>query len=216
MTELFINEKLNQLLELDYDVMPENPLNMIDGDEVQFYIETGDVVADLIDTLFDDDENAYQVEHDKYTNVSELFKGLSTIAKKQGKLIYPVTKYEHSQVKYYLGVDQGWESDVSGFILVDPERFEHNYNVNSKEEIEGYLDSWLNDYTNYANGRIYLAITYQLNSKHEIDNEIDCIGNLLPEDANSERLFDLCFLEGDFDDWKKATMRVTTSYISAE
>lgn len=216
MTELFINKKLNQLLELDYDAMPENPLDMTDEDGVQFFIKNGDVITNLVDTLFNGDEDAYQVEHDKYTNTNDLFKGLSKIAKKQGKLIYPVTKYEHSQVKYYLGVDPGWDSGVVGFVLVDLKQFKKNYSVNSNAEIEDYLDNWLKEYTDYANGDIYLAVTYQLNSKCEVECELDCMGNLFPDDANIESLFVLCLLGGDLKDWKKATKKVTTSYILAE
>lgn len=214
MTELFINEKLNQLLELDYDAMPESPLDMMDDDGVQFSIEAGDVITNLVDALFNGDEDAYQVEHDNYTNANGLFKGLSKIAKKQGKLIFPITKYEHSQVEYYLGVDQGWDCGVVGFVLVDLKQFKKNYSVNSNAEIEDFLDRWLKEYTDYANGDIYIAVTYQLNSKREVECELDCLGNLLPDDANLEGVFGLGLLEGCFEDWKKATKKVTTSYIS--
>ena len=78
MTELYINQKLNQLVELDFDDMPINPLEDVDG-SIKFFIETNNVVNDLIDNLFDGDEEAYQTEHDKYNNSSDLFKGLNKI-----------------------------------------------------------------------------------------------------------------------------------------
>lgn len=101
MTELYINQKLNQLVELDFDDMPSNPLEDIDG-SIKFFVESRNAVDDLIDNLFDGDEEAYQAEHNKYNNTSNLFKGLDKVAKKQGMLIYPITKYEHSLVNYYL------------------------------------------------------------------------------------------------------------------
>ena len=38
MTELYINQKLNQLVELDFDDMPSNPLEDVD-DSIKFFIE---------------------------------------------------------------------------------------------------------------------------------------------------------------------------------
>ena len=60
MTELYINQKLNQLVKLDFDDMASNPLEYID-DSIKFFIETPNVVNDLIDNLFDGDEEAYQL-----------------------------------------------------------------------------------------------------------------------------------------------------------
>ena len=39
MTELYINQKLNQLVELDFDDMPSNPLEDLD-DSIKFFIES--------------------------------------------------------------------------------------------------------------------------------------------------------------------------------
>ena len=59
MTELYINQKLNQLVELDFDDMPNNPLADVD-DSIKFFIETNNVVNDLINNLFSGNEEAYQ------------------------------------------------------------------------------------------------------------------------------------------------------------
>lgn len=206
---LFINQKLSQLLELDYNDAPESPLDMVDGG-VQFFIG-GDVREDLIDTVFDGDEEAYQAEHDKHTSVNGLFKGLYALAQKQGKLVLPISKYEHSQVQYYLGADQGWDKGFAGFVLVDTEKFISDYGDSA--EIESYLSDWLDKYTDYANGEIYQATTYKLNSERQIDHEVDQIGNLFPKEANVASLLDMGLLEGDLKDWKKATKKITTSYI---
>lgn len=215
MTELFINQKLNQLLEVDYDNFPENPLEMVD-DSLKFFIETDNVVADLINEIFDGDNEAYQVEHDKYHNASDLFEGLSKIAEKQGQLIYPINKYEHSQVKYYLGTDQGWDCGIAGFVVVDLKHYKQSYGLDDKTEIENNLDDILDGFTNYANGYVYCANTYQLNSKGEISDEMDCMNNISPDKANVEYLFEAGLLEGDLEDWKEATTRVYTSYVLAD
>ena len=108
MTELYINQKLNQLLELglelDYGGIAESPLEYV-NDSIKFFIESDNIVDNLIDNLFDGDEEAYQIEHDKHNSASGLFEGLNKIAKKQGMLIYPISKYEHSQVAYELGTE---------------------------------------------------------------------------------------------------------------
>ena len=215
MTELYINQKLNQLVKLEFDDMASNPLEDID-DSIKFFIETPNVVNDLIDNLFDGDEEAYQIEHDKHNSASGLFEGLNKIAKKQGMLIYPITKYEHSAVNYYLGADEGWDCGTVGFVLVNVKQAKENYGVTYKTKIENDLNNVLEAYTDYANGYVYCATTYELNSKGEEEDEIDYYGDIPSDDANIKGLFDLGLLEGELKDWKEAEEQVKTSYISAE
>ena len=215
MTELYINQKLNQLVKLDFDDMASNPLDDID-DSIKFFIETPNVVNDLIDNLFDGDEEAYQIEHDKHSNASDLFEGLNKIAKKQGMLIYPISKYEHSQVAYELGTEEGWDCGTVGFVLVDLKQAKKEYGFNNKTEIKNYLNILLEDYTDYANGYVYCATTYELNSKGEEEDEIDYYGDIPSDDANIKGLFDLGLLEGELKDWKEAEEQLQTSYIPVE
>ena len=215
MTELYINQKLNQLVKLDLDDMASNPLDDID-DSIKFFIETPNVVNDLIDNLFDGDEEAYQIEHDKHNSASGLFEGLNKIAKKQGMLIYPITKYEHSAVNYYLGADEGWDCGTVGFVLVDVKQAKENYGFTDKTKIENDLNNVLEAYTDYANGYVYCATTYELNSKGEEEDEIDYYGDIPSDDANIKGLFDLGLLEGELKDWKEAEEQVQTSYTLAE
>ena len=215
MTELYINQKLNQLVKLDFDDMASNPLEDID-DSIKFFIETPNVVNDLIDNLFDGDEEAYQIEHDKHNSASGLFEGLNKIAKKQGMLIYPITKYEHSAVNYYLGADEGWDCGTVGFVLVDVKQAKEYYGFTDKTKIENDLNNVLEAYTDYANGYVYCATTYELNSKGEEEDEIDYYGDIPSDDANIKGLFDLGLLEGELKDWKEAEEQVQTSYTLAE
>ena len=215
MTELYINQKLNQLVELDFDDMSSNPLEDVD-DSIKFFIESQKVVNDLIDNLFDGNSEAYQAEHDKYNNASDLFAGLNKIAKKQGMLIYPIAKYEHSLVNYYLGTDEGWDCGTVGFVLVDIKQAKENYGFDSKAKIENYLNSVLEAYTDYVNGYVYSAITYELNSKGEEEAELDCYGDIPADNANIKGLFDLSLLDGELKNWKEAEEQVQTSYIPAE
>lgn len=215
MTELYINQKLNQLVKLDFDDMASNPLEYVD-DSIKFFIETPNVVNDLIDNLFDGDEEAYQIEHDKHNSASGLFKGLNKIAKKQGMLIYPISKYEHSGVAYELGADEGWDCGTVGFVLVDLKQAKKEYGFNNKTKTENNLNNLLEAYTDYVNGYVYYATTYELNSKGEKEDEIDCAGDIPSDDANIEGLFDLGLLEGELKDWKEAEEQLQTSYIPVE
>ena len=215
MTELYINQKLNQLVELDFDDMPNNPLADVD-DSIKFFIESDNVINNLIDNLFDGDEEAYHIEHDKHNSASGLFEGLKKIAKKQGMLIYPISKYEHSQVAYYLGTDSGWDCGTAGFVLVSVKQAKESYGFNNKTNIENYLDDVLKAYTDYANGYVYCATTYELDSKGEKEEELDYTGDILEDDGNIEGLFNLGFLEGNLKDWKEAEEQVRISYTLAE
>lgn len=215
MTELYINQKLNQLVKLDFDDMASNPLEDID-DSIKFFIETPNVVNDLIDNLFDGDSEAYQIEHDKHNSASGLFEGLNKIAKKQGMLIYPITKYEHSAVNYYLGADEGWDCGTVGFVLVNVKQAKEYYGFTYKTKIENDLKNVLEAYTDYANGYVYCVTTYELNSKGEEEDEIDYYGDIPSDDANIKGLFDLGLLEGELKDWKEAEEQVQTNYISVE
>ena len=217
MTELYINQKLNQLLELglDYGGIAESPLENVD-DSIKFFIESDNVINDLIDNLFDGDEEAYQTEHDKHNSASGLFEGLNKIAKKQGMLIYPISKYEHSQVAYELGTEEGWDCGTVGFVLVDLKQAKKEYEFNNKTEIKNYLNILLEDYTDYANGYVYCATTYELDSKGEKEDVIDETCNISSNDANIKGLFELGFLEGELKDWKEAKEQVNPSYTLAE
>lgn len=215
MTELYINQKLNQLVELDFDDMQSNPLEDLD-DSIKFFIESRSVVDDLIDNLFDGDSEAYQAEHDRYNNASDLFKGLNKIAKNQGMLIYPITKYEHSLVNYYLGTDEGWDCGTAGFVLVDVKQAKENYGFTNKANIESYLNNVLEAYTDYANGDVYCATIYELNSKGEKEAELDYYGDIPADNANIKGLFDLGLLDGELKDWKEAKEQVKTSYTLAQ
>lgn len=214
MTELYINQKLNQLVKIDFDDMPSNPLEDID-DSIKFFIETRNVVDDLVDNLFDGDEEAYQDEHDKYNSANGLFEGLGKIAENKGMLIYPITKYEHSLVNYYLGADSGWDCGTVGFVLVDVKQAKEEYGFTYKTKIENDLNNVLEAYTDYANGYVYCATTYELNSKGEEEDEIDYYGDIPADDANIKGLFDLGLLEGELKDWKEAEEQVKTSYTLA-
>ena len=215
MDKTFINQKLNQLAELYYDNFSDNPIEYVDN-SAKFFIDTQNVTNGLVDNLFDGDEEAYQDEHDKYNNATDLFNSLNNIAKKQGKLIYPVTKYEHSQVRYYLGADSGWDYGVAGFILVDIKQAKARCGLNSRTAIKNYLDDLLKSYTDYANGDVYCVDTYQLDSKGGKKYVLEYFDGILPDNTNIEQLFDLGVLNGELKDWKQATTKITTRYIVAD
>lgn len=224
MTELFINQKLNQLAELDYDQMPDNPLDreddsikyFIEGDMTKYFTEPYGVVNDLVDNLFDGDDDAYQEEHDKYTNATDLFEGLNKIAKEQGELIYPVTEYQHSKVRYYLGSDEGWDRGVNGFVLVDVKQAEKNLGLISEGGIVNNINITLKEFTDYANGDVFILNVYQLNDKGEKEEDLDCVGSIILDNANIEGLFNLGFLDGDLKDWQEAKEIIQASYTVAD
>lgn len=173
----YLNPKTHQLITVTPAEEPENPLELdylTNGDsESAFKIvidkfNCQDIFNELANDLFNGDLEKFQEEHDKVNNTQDLFENLSIIAKQKNKLIYPITKYEHSEIQYYIGADCGWDRGACGYILVDQAK---NPAKNEKETIENYLNPILNDFSDYINGYVYDVSIEDLNEHNEPTNE---------------------------------------------
>lgn len=174
----YLNPKTHQLITVDYAEYPnQNPLDndyLTDGgDEAAFKfvinnINCFNVNAELTNDMFDGDPDAYQAEHDQFDNAHDLFVALQKLARQKHQLIYPITKYEHSAVQYYLGADSGWDYSACGYVLVDQSKNPAN---NEDETVKKYLQPILDDVTDYANGYVYDVNLFDLTENNEPDED---------------------------------------------
>lgn len=174
----YLNPKTHQLITVDYAEYPNrNPLDndyLTDGgDEAAFKfvinnINCFNVNAELTNDMFDGDPDAYQAEHDQFDNAHDLFVVLQKLARQKHQLIYPITKYEHSAVQYYLGADSGWDYSACGYVLVDQSK---NPAKDEDETIKKYLQPILDDVTDYANGYVYDVNLFNLTANNEPDED---------------------------------------------
>lgn len=222
----YLNPKTHQLITVTYAEYPNrNPLDndyLTDGgDEAAFKfvinnINCFNVNAELTNDLFDGDPDAYQAEHDQFDNAHDLFVALQKLARQKHQLIYPITKYEHSAVQYYLGADSGWDYSACGYVLVDQSK---NPAKDEAETIEKYLRPILDDVTDYANGYVYDVNLFNLTANNEPDEDD------VPEMyTNYGHNFDYDNLDqvlagfglGDKSDWHPAETIIRKSYQIAE
>lgn len=103
--------------------------------------------------------------HDKYNNNSDFFNDITKRMDKLGYIMYPVSKYEHSGVQYFLGVSSGWDTGTIGVIFAEKKKICEWFNVKKvtqkvRENVIQNFESELEVYTDYANGEgmIYVEI----------------------------------------------------------
>lgn len=223
---LYLNPKTHQLITVTYaEYDNRDPLTndyLVDGgDEAAFKfvidnLNCFDVTAELTNDLFDGDPDAYQAKHDQFDNAHDLFVALQKLARQKHQLIYPITKYEHSGVQYYLGADSGWDYSVCGYVLVAQSK---NPAQDETETITKYLQPILADFTDYANGYVYDVNLFNLTANDE-PNEDDnpemytAYGHNFDYDQLDQVLagFDL----SDKADWHPAKTIIRKSYQIAE
>lgn len=223
----YLNPQTHQLITVTYAAYDNrNPLTndyLTDGDDeaaFKFVIENlncSNIIDELTNDLFAGDPDAYQTEHDRFDNAHDLFVDLQKLAQQKHQLIYPITKYEHSGVQYYLGADSGWDYSVCGYVLVDQSKNPAN---DETETIENYLQPILADVTDYVNGHVYDINFFNLTDNNEPDEDD---GSVMAYTAYGHN-FDYADLDqvlAGFDltnqaDWHPAETIIRKSYQIAE
>lgn len=136
-----------------------------------------DEEAELIKTLFDDDENAYYIERNKFNNSTDLFKDLNKLAEKQGRWIVPISKIDHSIVNYVTGVVNGWDSGCCGFATVKINDVKNDYK--DRNDWIKSVNLFLDELNRSENGECYLVSLLDA----ENGNIIDSISGVFFDDA---------------------------------
>lgn len=151
--------------EFDFSVSEfDNPLTWFD----QWNVVTDNGYNELVELLGDYINDIY----DKHNNTKEFFKHVSKYARRQGLLLVPVSKFEHSSVKFTRGISQGWDSGVCGFAYLDIKDIKNGsrFSCKQRENELKSLDYALDMFTQYCNGDIYSISIYNTLTGDIIDS----------------------------------------------
>lgn len=97
--------------------------------------------------------------------------------------VYPITKYEHSGVAYYLGNKHGFDYSNNGFYIVT-EKTAEDIGL-KKEDFETCIENELEMYNAYANGSVYEFELFD-----EKGESVDSCGGFYNIDSVKEQLSD--------------------------
>lgn len=217
---------LKQVITVTYDDLAENPLTELDPEEfsrVRFYIDglnpnpnnkAQTATDSLVGELFAGDMTQYLQERQKHTNVTDLFHGLEQIARDKHLELYPITKYDHTDITYSIGTTRGWDQGVAGFALANTQDV-HLAGKTRQQIADKYITPMLEDLTDYVNGDIYYVAKYHLTSHHEISNDIlDAVQIYAHQTdyTNIKALLRDTGIDDHPEHWLPAETRVTTAY----
>ena len=149
--------------------------------------------------------------HNKYTDTQSFMDDITKRMDKLGYILYPVSKYDHGLVEYFLGISSGWDTGTIGVIFAEKKKIFSWFNVKKvtqkvRQNVIQNFESELDTYTDYANGTGMYSVEIEKFSgdqvescggyyehKHEHETIKQCF-NLA-----SELVSDL----GDLSDWKE-------------
>ena len=134
-----------------------------------------------------------------------------------GYLVEPISKFEHGQVVFSVGVSQGWDSGVVGLAMVNINDIKKEYETTVlskglKEKIHAILDSELDTYNSWANGYVYTVALIDFDG-----DVVDSLGGMIGyenEDNMIQEYIDY-WTEYNFEDFelKELQKETVTKYF---
>ena len=146
--------------------------------------------------------------HDKYNNNSDFFDDISKRLDKLGYILYPVSKQDHSNVRYFLGISSGSYSGTVGVIFAEKKKICEWFNTKKvtqkvREKVAQNFYSELEMYTDYANGYGMHCVEIEKFSGEQVEI---CGGYYKPDHETIEQCFDLALDLvsdlGNLSDWE--------------
>ena len=154
----------------------ENPL-----DWLEFWkTELDNGYNALVYLLGDHINNIY----DNNNNTKDFFDDVIKYAYRQGIVLIPITKYEHTGVSYSVGIENTWDAGVSGFAWYNRKEVTNNGRLTARKRKQ-MLDKLVNslDYHNqWCNGEVYNVSTYDTIEGELLDN----VGGIFNEDDTKD------------------------------
>ena len=182
-TEMVTKNKL----EITHDHDTENPRKLADM--------LGHFVTSERDYFSPDEkDNRY---HEAMVNTGENATSLKNhmelieeeIGKETIRAIFPITRYEHSIIRYIRGNQEGFDYSIAGFYIV--EKNEETKGMTNKQ-IENIIDNELETYNAWVNGEVYQYVLY--NDEGDVEDacggfyRLEDITEHLPKEWHEEDL----------------------------
>ena len=160
-----------------------------------------DTMSDFVDAYCGagTGNKAYSNHH----SLAGLFDELTGLFDKQGYYIYAINKFEHSEVRFSIGVASGWDNGLIGFIVVNKDTAKHTLAKAGYSDVANELDQLLDQFTDYANGYVF---QFELMDMEQ--NILDSCGGFIGFDYDKNGLLD--YVNGNLDhkttldDWTEA------------
>lgn len=221
----YVNESEKVFVKVDYDEFAESPrewsnlwsiltwtsrYNSIDNNP---YSDLDTFLADYLTEK--QIANLYKGE----PSTKEFFERIQKRFYELGYLIAPITKYEHGQVSYSVGISQGWDAGVVGLAMVNINDIKKEYGASVlskslKEKVFDILDSELNTYNLWANGYVYNVSLVSFDGGY-----VDCLGGMIGYENEEKMIQEYInnYTDYNFEDFKvKELQERTTSRYSVE
>ncbi|WP_056954069.1 hypothetical protein [Limosilactobacillus ingluviei] len=174
----FINWNERKRLIIDYDQNPESPRTSF-SNLMKFYTfesrryspdehDFNGVVQGLATLL---GEKVYTI-HDEENSTDSFFERVVKLALEKEIYLTPISCLDHSVLKYFAGVDYGWDTGCVGYMYATKKDVQNwfgngkNWQENAANAVEGELKT----YNQFVNGEIYMYYLY---------DENDCIEDQL-------------------------------------
>lgn len=198
MTEKYMNLKEQIVVRIEYDDCAESPRSWcnlgtlycwtrgyISPDECKY----PDAISFLEEIL---GESIVSKVHDKYTNTRDFMEEIVERMDRAGYILYPVSLFDHSGTRYFLGCASGWDVGTVGVMFASKEKIREELGCKKitkaiREKVKGIFEGELETYTEWANGYVYGYIVEDL-----AGNEVDsCWGFMGYNIYDEEKVFDM-------------------------
>lgn len=214
---LKLNDKY--LLDIKQDFGAENPLewenlgtfltweNQYDSPNQNEYSSPEEFVNEFLG------EDKWEEIYDKHDNTMDFVNDIQKHFDRKGYIVYPISRFEHTEVKYFIGVGSGFDSGVVGFAIVSKDKVRETYNTKQvyKDKVKEDFEQLLKLYTDYANGYVF-GFTLMDMKQNEIDSCYGFYG--FDHDTNGlmETVNENLEHETKLEDWEQAQEKVTVEY----
>lgn len=171
----YINKKTGDVVRVSYDSIPENPRKLFDyeaelgtsiwtfsnnyssPDHPQGYNGDTDSFEEALGYVLGLDEEDYEKQIEEIRsnsgNEDSFWARLHSMASEKNIWLMPVSRYDHSDVEYQLGVLHGWDRSCVGFAWTKYSDIEKA--GNTLESWENEVQVELTEWNEYINGYVY-------------------------------------------------------------
>lgn len=154
-------------------------------------------------------EDSYEKIENNSNSLVDFMKDIQNKFDKKGYLIYPVTRFEHSLVEYYIGLGGGFDSGLIGFAIVSKDEVRQMYNTKDiyKSTVQADFSQQLEIYTDYVNGEVYRFSLMDM-EQNVIDNCSGFYGTEFDKNGLMQTVNESFENDTKMEDWEQAKEKV--------